>query len=325
MTEVLEILILSDGRAGHDAQSLGLAEALARQRSVRMRQVQIELAPWARSLPASAAHLIGRAVPSWPKAALVKGASEIAETVPDLVISAGRRAALVGAGIRHRTTCKAVQILDPKLGNSAFDALILPSHDGGTAPDIVRTLGALNRITPDTILREAARWSDRLPGGGANRLAVLVGGPSKSADFTHRDADALLSTLTTLMRTHALIVTTSRRTPDTLTRRLLDDLGESASVWTPDDDNPYPGLLGHADAVLVTEDSVNMASEAATAGLPVHVLPVTSVSTKITAFHTQLAAHGASRRFGGKIERWTYPRLQEADRIAECLIERLSL
>ncbi len=86
--------------------------------------------------------------------------------------------------------------------------------------------------------------------------------------------------------------------------------------------NPYPGLLGHADAVLVTEDSVNMASEAATAGLPVHVFPVSGVARKIARFHASLAERGASRRFTGTIGQWSYPPLAEADRIADDLLRR---
>jgi mitochondrial fission protein ELM1 len=84
-------------------------------------------------------------------------------------------------------------------------------------------------------------------------------------------------------------------------------------------------MLGHADAVLVTEDSVNMASEAATLGLPVHIFPITSVARKLRAFHRHLAAHGASRKFDGAIATWTYPPLGEADRVAGEILSRLSI
>ncbi|NIV88419.1 MAG: hypothetical protein GWN35_16725, partial [Actinobacteria bacterium] len=42
--------------------------------------------------------------------------------------------------------------------------------------------------------------------------------------------------------------------------------------------NPYPAILGLAAAAIVTGDSVNMASEAATAGLPLHVFRLSRTS-----------------------------------------------
>jgi mitochondrial fission protein ELM1 len=118
------------------------------------------------------------------------------------------------------------------------------------------------------------------------------------------------------------MVTGSRRTPPELSRRIRDAVGGRGFVWDGTGANPYPGLLGHAAAVLVTEDSVNMASEAATTGLPVHVFALSRVARKIARFHESLAARGASRRFNGAIGGWSYPPLAEADRIAGELLRR---
>ena len=104
--------------------------------------------------------------------------------------------------------------------------------------------------------------------------------------------------------------------------RIREAVGARGFIWDGQGANPYPGLLGHADAVLVTEDSVNMASEAATTGLPVHVYPLRGRSPKIARFHASLEARGASRRFDGTIGRWSYPPLAEADRVAGELLRR---
>jgi mitochondrial fission protein ELM1 len=104
--------------------------------------------------------------------------------------------------------------------------------------------------------------------------------------------------------------------------RIRAAVGGRGFVWDGTGANPYPGLLGHADAVLVTQDSVNMASEAATTGLPVHVFPLGGVARKIARFHESLERRGASRRFAGTIDHWSYPPLAEADRIAGELLAR---
>ena len=122
---------------------------------------------------------------------------------------------------------------------------------------------------------------------------------------------------------HGLMVTPSRRTPEGLVVRLRDALGERALVWDRSGENPYPGILGLADAVLVTQDSVNMASEAASTGKPVHIFPLNRVSARLRAFHATLEAHGAARRFEGEIGTWDYPPLAEADRVAAEVDARL--
>jgi mitochondrial fission protein ELM1 len=153
---------------------------------------------------------------------------------------------------------------------------------------------------------------------------VLLGGPSAAARFGGGTAGRLVEALQGLAeRGHGLMVTPSRRTPEGLVARLRDRLGERALVWDRTGENPYPGILGLADAVLVTQDSVNMASEAASTGKPVHVFALNRVSAKLRAFHAALEARGAARRFEGAIETWDYPPLAEADRVAAEIDARL--
>ena len=70
------------------------------------------------------------------------------------------------------------------------------------------------------------------------------------------------------------IVTTSARTRTSVADVLDAVLTVPASLhrYQPDDpDNPYFGILAHADAFVVTSDSVAMLSEAAATGRPVHI------------------------------------------------------
>ena len=71
-----------------------------------------------------------------------------------------------------------------------------------------------------------------------------------------------------------LVLLPSRRTPAVLIETLSAKLEAlpgtvDVRVVSPDEANPYPGILGVADAIIVTSDSVNMASEAAITGKPV--------------------------------------------------------
>lgn len=318
----LTVWVLSDGRAGHEAQALGLAEALARRRPAAVAVKRALPGRWAAMIPPALSWRMGARPGGWPFTGLAEGAEAIAPPWPDAVIGAGRRVAPFLAALRRLYGIQAVQILDPRMPARAFDAIVVPEHDALVGDNVLRSVGAVNRLTSAAIADAAAIWADRLHGLSRPRLAVLVGGPSRSARFGGSDETRLVQALTTLARSHGLMVTGSRRTPPGLMDRIRGAVGPRAFVWGGTGANPYPGLLGHADAVLVTEDTVNMASEAASTGLPVHVFPLGRVARKISRFHESLRRHGASRRFTGEIGAWTYPPLAEADRIAGELVGR---
>ena len=52
-----------------------------------------------------------------------------------------------------------------------------------------------------------------------------------------------------------------------------------------DQPNPYPGILAMADAVIVTSDSINMVSEAASTGKPVLIAYWRPETGRIAKFH----------------------------------------
>jgi len=318
MTDAAELWILSDGRAGNVAQARGLAEAMARLATLTLVDKPVVLKRWAAMVPVEVYCRLGARRGGWPFSGLDDGGRTLRPPWPHALIAAGRRAAPIAAAIRRLHGVAAVQLLAPKMPVAAFDAVVAPEHDGLTGANVLTSVGALNRLTRRTISEAAAAWPGPPQALARPRLAVMVGGPSKSVRFGANDARDLMQALETLSTDHGLMITSSRRTDPAFAEELRARLGSRAAVWTglQDGPNPYPAFLAHADAVLVTEDSVNMASEAATAGLPVHVFPISGVAGKIARFHESLAARGASRRFAGSIERWDYEPLAEADRIA---------
>jgi hypothetical protein len=92
----------------------------------------------------------------------------------------------------------------------------------------------------------------------------------------------------------SLLMTFSRRTPEPakalLTARLRHLPG---MIWDGDSGaNPYFAFLAAADYILVTEDSTNMATEAASTGKPVFILKMDGTSLKFRLFHEELESHG---------------------------------
>lgn len=317
---------ISDGTAGNARQARALASAVARrtngvvtEKTVALRRPFASLPPWAWALG-------GARRGGWPFSGLEDGGAALAEPWPAMAVGCGRRSAPLVAALRRLGGVKAVQVLAPQMPLAAFDAVVAPRHDGLRGANVVQTLGALNDLDPETVAREAAKWERRLGHVARPRVAVLLGGPSRSATFGARALAALEEGLTRIAIDGAgLMITPSRRTPRAVVDRLADALGGIGGwLWGGVGDNPYPAMLGLADAIIVTEDSVSMASEAASTGKPVLIAPVERKDAKVARFHHALHEAGITRRFDGSLASWTYPPLREADRAADRLAALLA-
>jgi mitochondrial fission protein ELM1 len=121
----------------------------------------------------------------------------------------------------------------------------------------------------------------------------------------------------------SLLVSFTRRTPEPARKVLTERLGALPGwIWDDTGENPYFAFLAAADAILVTEDSTNLATDAAATGRPVHVLAMDGASRKFARFHADLKARGIARRFSGGLETWAYTPLDETERAAAELLRR---
>ena len=112
-------------------------------------------------------------------------------------------------------------------------------------------------------------------------------------------ATAMAARLANFARSNkaSLALIPSPRTPASVVNILMTQLGDSrVTIATADDANPYPGILGIADAVIVTSDSVNMASEAALTGKPLLIAAWQPETGRIAAFHRRWPVPATARR-----------------------------
>jgi mitochondrial fission protein ELM1 len=120
-------------------------------------------------------------------------------------------------------------------------------------------------------------------------------------------------------------MTYSRRTPSAARAAMSRRLGARPGlIWDGRGDNPYFAFLAAADYILVTEDSINMAAEAASTGKPLFILPMRGESERIGRFHRDLQERGAARPFAGSLHRWSYEPLRETERAAEEIVRRMA-
>ena len=135
----------------------------------------------------------------------------------------------------------------------------LPPH-----PNRLTTLLPLNSgVVPDAPAGD--RWQDWL--AAPRRMAVLLGGSSRSHHFSTDDATALAREVSKRARQSdaALLVVGSRRSEPVAeaVEQALSDL-DHYYRWQPNDpENPYPLALAHADELVVTGESESMLADAA--------------------------------------------------------------
>ncbi len=137
-------------------------------------------------------------------------------------------------------------------------------------------------------------------------VAVLLGGNNGRYRFDAAVAHGLAAQLAAVIRQGAgVAITPSRRTAPAVVRILRDALAPlGAWIWDGTGENPYFGMLGLADAVVVTADSVSMVSEAVATSVPVYLVRLPGKSARIGAFMDMMAADGRVRDFAGRLDLW---------------------
>lgn len=298
--------ILSDGKAGHEAQSLGIAEALGltpQLKRLEPRRLFAALAPYTLIDP----HEKQRVAPPYP----------------DIVIACGRRTLPYLRHVKRASAGRAftVYVNAPAMNSRTADVIVAPRHDGLRGDNVIAPPTPANRLTPALLAHTRADPDPRIRALPEPRVALLIGGDSRHYRFSDRD----IAELSALARSLAgegwsVMATVSRRTPPRLVAALREALGAvPAFSWEGEGANPYLSMLACAQSFIVTADSVNMVAEAASTGAPVQVFEPSGGHRKITAFLDGLEAYGAVRRWAGRLEHWRYEPLNSTPAIAAAI------
>ena len=222
---------------------------------------------------------------------------------PDILVTCGRRSALFSIRLRKLSGEKmlAVHIQDPRAHSEKFDLIVAMEHDriveGG---NVIKVPTALHDVTSERLRAAADGWARRMAAHGRPLAAVMVGGSTARQAFTAQHGARLLAGLNRLRTAGiSLAITPSRRTPDTVRAQLLDAFAGDPGVyqWDLTGENPYLGLLGLADRLVVTSDSVSMISEALATDHPVEVFDFGT--EHYGRFLDRVVARGWARRFEG--------------------------
>ena len=207
--------------------------------------------------------------------------SQLEPPWPDLIISAGRRnepiCRWVQAQAKPEKHVRLVHLGRPWARFDRWDLVVTtPQYRLRDHPVIQQNKTPLHRVSAERLNRDAAAWAPRLAHLPGPYIAVVIGGNSGPYSYDAAAAARLgreASELAGRFGASLLITTSARTKPETLAP-LEEALAAPYFLyrWRPNDnDNPYFAFLGLADRIIVTGDSVSMATEACATGKPVYL------------------------------------------------------
>jgi mitochondrial fission protein ELM1 len=315
-----KIWLLTNDAVGLRNQAVGLAEHIGWPFEVKLVNLT---KPW-RWLPG---HWLPRA-----HTRLTLQSSPLKAPWPDIIISCGRLGAAAALGVKRASGGRVftVHIQNPQMPQHLVDLIAPPRHDGLIGPNVVNTRGALHHVTPEKIEQAIAEQSERYPDLNSIKknqpiIGVLIGGSNATATLTPEKSRTLIETLLKVAAEEnaQLWITASRRTGNENIAAMETALaGTTHWFWNNEGPNPYHAILGMADYLIVTGDSVSMVSEAASTGKPVYTLDFDGYSGRLNDFHSALREEGVTRSFEGKLEQWQYTLVNDTPHVAQLVRER---
>lgn len=257
--EAPRIWALLGERTGDNNQVLALAEALGSPFETRTltynlaRALSVKLGPTLATLDR-------------------RSRSHIAPPWPDLILAIGRRSVPVGRWIKKQAggRSKLVLLGHPRVSPGLFDLVITtrqyPVPPGSNVVLLPLAMSRFSELPKPT--QEEAKWVCELR--RPVRL-LAVGGATKYWRLS--SAHVLAAAERLQARDGSLVVVTSRRTDPEVLRSLRNALRPESRLV----EGAFPRfatLLGAADEIYVTGDSISMLSESILTGKPVGLIPI---------------------------------------------------
>lgn len=287
MSEQATIWGLVDDRTGHTGQVLGVIAKLGVPYAVKRLEYNAFAKLPATLLGASMLHVN------------TQKSAPLAGPYPPLVIAAGRRTLPVLRYIKKQSPhTKTIYLMWPEVQKD-LDLIVVPEHDHPPeAANVITTLAPLHAVTQETLVAARDAWAAKFAHLPRPYVGLCLGGSSKHGSFSAAEWREVLMRALALAGEGSLLVTTSRRTPKEaldLCKAILQK-PHWLHEWAVGKDNPYLGILGLSDGIVVTGDSLSMSAEACVSGAPVFIYASEKATPeKHAALHEALYRRGLAR------------------------------
>ena len=247
----------------------------------------------------------------------------------DIIISCGRKSVIPSIYLKHNLNKKiiTIHIQDPKVSLDHFDYIVVPEHDNLEGKNVIKTKGAIHYLT----LEEIGKNRDYL-GNKVNKhkeiLTLILGGPTKHYKYTEKNLENIFYKIKKNIESDnlQLIIVPSIRTPKNIISLAKNYFDDESLIIDQVDKKAYLSSLSISKYIVVTCDSSSMISEAALTGKPIYIaqIPPTRNDYRFKKFRNLFKQLNIIRELNDKLENWNYEKLDETNRIAKEIKEKLS-
>ena len=304
-------LIITDGRQGVRNQAVGLAVALKNIQPLIYSETKIKNLKFFHKLNSSLQYSLIKLFNIYK--AEVKNI--------DIVIGCGRQAIAPLLDLKEKhPNIFTIYIQDPKYKNNNFDLIIAPEHDALKGKNVISMIGSPNRITKSLLKMESQKFLKKINDFPPPRATICIGGNSKHHKLIKENHYNHIQTAKDLIELgFSVFISTSRRTPSWVVKEYKELSCSHKSVWGyfGEGENPYYAFLEKSDIILVSEDSSNMLTEAASVGKRVFSMPISGGSKKFKELNKTLKNRYNISYFKGEIDIDKCEPLKETHLVAE--------
>jgi len=248
----------------------------------------------------------------------------------DLIISCGRKSVIPSIHLKNISKKKVfnIHIQDPKIDFKYFDIVIAPEHDGINGENVINTKGAIHYLSEKEIEENKDYLKSFIKQDERKVWCLIMGGPTKYYDYSTKNMKHIFSMFYKLMKKHnfQLVVIPSMRTPINTIHYAKEFFGENHTVIMNVDKKAYLSALALSENIIVTCDSSSMISEAALTGKPIYIANILPKKNdkRFQRFRTLFRELNITRNLGEEIENWNYEKLDETNRVANIIKQKIN-
>ena len=249
----------------------------------------------------------------------------------DVIISCGRKSVIPSIHLKNTANKKVfnIHIQDPKVNLNHFDFIVAPEHDGIEGKNVISTKGAIHYLTENEISENKDYLNSFIKKDERKIWALIMGGPTKYYDYSTKNMKHIFTALYKLLKKHnfQLVVIPSMRTPINTIHYAREFFGENHTVIEDVDKKAYLSALAIAENIVVTCDSSSMISEAALTGKPIYIASILPKKNdkRFQRFRNLFRELNIIRNLGEEVEIWSYEKLDETNRVANIIKQKINL
>ena len=248
----------------------------------------------------------------------------------DVIISCGRKSVIPSIHLKKTSNKKVfnIHIQDPKVDLTHFDFIVAPEHDAIEGSNVITTKGAIHYLTENEISENKDYLNSFIKKDERKIWTLIMGGPTKYYDYSTKNMKHIFTALYKLLKKHdfQLVVIPSMRTPLNTIHYAKEFFGENHTIIMDVDKKAYLSALAISENIIVTCDSSSMISEAALTGKPIYIASILPKKNdkRFQRFRNLFRELNITRNLGEDLENWSYPKLDETNRVANIIKQKIN-